>query len=460
MPGWSGELPSKMYSGFVSAGPSPGMPGSSMWVHYVFIECESSPSTAPLLVWYNGGPGASSMFGLLVELGPFLLNDLSLEDPRFNQTGIPQLIPNPYSWSKLGNLLIVDNPPPVGFSFCLPAGPTADGNSCGPWNDQYVAQTNLIFLKNWFQEYPAFMNNDLYLLGESYAGVYVPSIVREILKSPGGLKLKGFGVGDGCIGTDVLCGSSHGPYYSIEFMHGHGQFSNQLYRTIRSNCPESELKKGNLTAECVKLVGQVWDEVGGFYDYNLYDDCIDRNIFFHRQQVVRTFWDKSYPLSLQAALNDYPCPGSAFDIWINRTDVREAINVPVDSYFFSGDNGAGFNYTETEKNLLPFYKEVLTNTNLKVLVYNGDTDPGINSFVTQDIYFDYFASVGLPQRKSWRPWTLDGKKRMGGYVTQYDQFDYVTIRGSGHMVPEYKPAAAFTLLQSWLRDREYPPFSS
>lgn len=35
---------------------------------------------------------------------------------------------------------------------------------------------------------------------------------------------------------------------------------------------------------------------------------------------------------------------------------------------------------------------------------------------------------------------------MGGYATRYvNDFDFVTIRGAGHMVPEYKPEAAFVM---------------
>lgn len=44
-------------------------------------------------------------------------------------------------------------------------------------------------------------------------------------------------------------------------------------------------------------------------------------------------------LSVGGALNDYPCPSDAMPIWLNRTDVREALSVPIDSNFFNGDNG-------------------------------------------------------------------------------------------------------------------------
>jgi hypothetical protein len=122
--------------------------------------------------------------------------------------------------------------------------------------------------------------------------VYVPTIAREILADPGPLSLKGFAVGDGCMGgysttstriyllltrglrlppspappqhtlpcvdiavscdgmhagTEVLCGSGNpdkGPYYRVEFMHGHGQVSERNYRAIMQECPEQALKTG------------------------------------------------------------------------------------------------------------------------------------------------------------------------------------------------------------------------
>ena len=42
--------------------------------------------------------------------------------------------------------------------------------------------------------------------------------------------------------------------------------------------------------------------------------------------------------------------------------------------------------------------------------------------------------------QAWRAWTMDGCRRVGGYVTRYGKarLDYVTIRGSGHMVPQVR----------------------
>jgi len=85
---------------------------------------------------------------------------------------------------------------------------------------------------------------------------------------------------------------------------------------------------------------------------------------------------------------------------------------------------------------MPFYKKVLSERDIRVLIYNGDTDPTINTLTGQN----WTRSLGLEEYESWRPWTIDGKQYMGGSVTRYKsgdmgKLDFVTVRGAGHMVP-------------------------
>jgi len=100
------------------------------------------------------------------------------------------LFRNPHTWTTVANILIINNPPPVAYSFCYPEGPSGNGSSCGTHNDSRTAFHSATYLENFAYGFPEFMNNDWYITGESYAGVYIPTLVREIMKNPESLVLR------------------------------------------------------------------------------------------------------------------------------------------------------------------------------------------------------------------------------------------------------------------------------
>lgn len=470
LPGWDKPMLSKTYAGYIGVGSKDN--ATKMYEHYLFFESEGDPAKDPVIMWTNGGPGASSFFGSFSELGPYYLSDASMKTERYKKTGVPTLFEKFYRWSKLGNLIIRNLPPPIGFSYCDPAGPSGDGYSCGPWNDTSVAKHSYDFMSGWMDAFPEYKGRDLYLIGESYAGVYVPMLAREILSRGGGLaaQLKGLAVGDGCT-TGLGCLAHRGPYFSVEFYHGHGQFSDKTYREIKAVCSEEELFKGVESKACANALNKMDKEKGYNFAYNLYDECYDfalskppRRWYEHRQFGPPTVRPKRGQMLPQSGLPSFekehmdgsPCGGTAvLPYWVNASAVKKALHVAQDAKFFTGDNGVGFTYHGTEPDLTHWYKTIAENKRLRVLIYNGDTDPGLNSFVGQN----WTAGLGLHEKESWRPWTRDGKIKMGGYVTRYEgNFDYLTIRGAGHMVPEYKPEAAFVFLQSFLNDEDYPRY--
>jgi cathepsin A (carboxypeptidase C) len=71
-----------------------------------FVESQRSPSSDPLLIWLTGGPGCSSLGALLTEWGPF----------RVNPDGATLSI-NPYAWNREANVLAIESPAGVGFSY-------------------------------------------------------------------------------------------------------------------------------------------------------------------------------------------------------------------------------------------------------------------------------------------------------------------------------------------------------
>lgn len=80
---------------------------------YWYFEAQANASTAPLVFWSNGGPGCSAMEGAKTEHGPLSLTYIKLS----HDLATGQLSDNPWAWSKDANVVYVDQPRYVGFSY-------------------------------------------------------------------------------------------------------------------------------------------------------------------------------------------------------------------------------------------------------------------------------------------------------------------------------------------------------
>ena len=470
LPGWNMPLPSAWYSGYLDYE----FEGEQVHTHYVLIEAEDDStgnenvSEKPLIYWSNGGPGASSLFGLLTEVGPLILSDESLKTDEYRATGIPTPIYNPSSWTKLGSILIIDQPAPVGFSYCNNDDTVdSEAQNCGDiaWTDELASLNSYTALQTFFAQNSCWRDKELYLTGESYGGIYIPTLARRIVNDPANdIQLKGFAVGDGCLGVETeICGDLSlsnndliGQYYwTMLFMAGHHQMPLQDFQEFLGACDHVARRSDPnyivdtvKDSQCEAVIKRIQKELGGFFVYSLYDECTYRNGLMASSDL-----NPHHDIKNNLYPTGYPCGGGVvMEDYLKLDAVKEALHVR--SSFFETDNAEGdFRYTPTEPDLSNFYQEI--NGKLKVLVYNGDTDPAINSFAAQN----WTSHLGFEETESWRPWTVDGCKRMGGYVQRYEgNFDFLTIRGAGHMVPTYKPEASFTFLKAWLNGEDYPAF--
>ena len=73
--------------------------------HYWLVESTKDAKNDPVVFWTNGGPGCSGLLGFFTEQGPF----------KPQKDG--KLEMNDYMWNKVANMVFIESPCGVGFSY-------------------------------------------------------------------------------------------------------------------------------------------------------------------------------------------------------------------------------------------------------------------------------------------------------------------------------------------------------
>ena len=349
LPGWDGSLSSRQYSGYLD------IPGGKH-LHYWLVESEASPSSDPLVLWFNGGPGCSSLDGYFYEQGPY-----HVVEPVTNASGAPMLYENPYRWNKVANMLFLEAPAAVGFSYAdTPAGRNS--------NDTQQAVDNYAALLAFYEAYPEYAGNDLYITGESYAGMYVPTLALEILshndERDRTIPLKGIAVGNGVTGRGAFSDTIHNEIY-INFYRGHGLFSAKLETEIRTACGDFI----NQTDACKAALDEMHNMIGPVNVYDIYLPCINSGSLSlaHNARRPLTAEERERTAGPAGCID-----AGAASAYLNTPAVRKAIHVrsaaEIGPWVICSNT---LNYTVTRSSLLPDYKNTLI-PNIGVLIYNGD----------------------------------------------------------------------------------------
>jgi serine carboxypeptidase-like clade 1 len=435
LPGYNGQLPSTHYSGYIPVGKLSGTSGN---LHYWVIEAEKEAATAPVVLWLNGGPGSSSLIGLLTENGQIMTNDDSLTQ-KIN--GVPQVFYNKYSWSGLANMVYLESPKGVGFSYCDDAKKSSDCVN----TDESTAQDAYEFLVNFFAAYPEYKSNEFYITGESYAGIYIPMLIDQIDQDSLGAKINfvGAAIGNGCWGNTVgTCAfsSPEAAKYKADFFFGHGMYSQALRSEIDDTCGDFN----RLPPKCVESISEMMTQIGTYNVYNIYDTC--GNDQRRRLEEVKSFTQLNAEMSVNtvtvetaqsfrvsagysAALNDYECGAeTAMDAYLADPSVIAALHVQADT--------VGMQYTKTATDLLPLYKDLVNRHPDNILIYSGDTDGCVPYVGTEE----WTRNLGFNVTKDWHQWFAKPDDVHGmhkaGYAVNFNSFQFVTINGAGHMVPQ------------------------
>ncbi len=446
LPWWNQELPSKIYSGFLP------IENTQKQLHYVLVESEKEPASDPLVLWLNGGPGCSSLEGFFYEHGPFTVADAHAP-PNINFAGdasanageSDKLVRNPWSWSRAANVLYIEAPAGVGFSFSPDKSDLKTG-------DNQTAADNLAALESFFGRFPEFQSNPFYVSGESYGGVYVPTLSQKIYQAGSSFKgnMKGYLVGNGVF-DDVDSRPTHVP-----FLFGHGFVSTTLYDKILSTCDPTFY---NISKECEVLIDQI-EEPPRMNGYDAYRTCYSPpsdSAAQHLQQRPRLSKRlKMSRLELARSLRggageSVPCINSVLGTqYLNRADVRASLHVESSPNTWAICGGVNYIDDGVYDSMVAVHEDMIKQYKPRVLVYNGDVDPGCNYLWGEASCRRFGGQVS----SAWHSWTYDDKlvgTQLGGYAIEFEKdVTFTTIHGAGHMSPQWRPEAVFNMLSRFL----------
>ena len=94
----------------------------------------------------------------------------------------------------------------------------------------------------------------------------------------------------------------------------------------------------------------------------------------------------------------------------------------------------------------------LIQSKLRILLYSGDTDAVVSLHNTQKA----LEQLNLKVVKEWRSWyfgTDPSQIQIGGYVEEYEGLTLVTVRGAGHMGPQWRPEQAYYMFEHFLGEK-------
>ena len=489
IPGWSGALPSKHYSGLLPVA------NSTRMLHYYLQEADASPLDKPLVLWLNGGPGASSLIGAFTEMGQLIFNrDSAAESP-------PKLFRNPFAWTTLANMLFLEMPAGVGFSYCVdPADPCHN-------TDTSTAEQNHEALLGFLERFPEYKSRPFYLTGESYAGIYLPTLMELIIKRGTITNVRGLAIGNGCWGTQAgtNCGDvtgNPGTTWKIdaEYFAGRGLISPALKEAADAACGDWI---DPLTPKCKEAYDAISEALGEFNIDNVDDFCAKTSPvtlksfralggrFARFTAALPADGSADLPAAARstsgdAAAIEFGSPDSwsaeggdeadppvgevqmwcgaeaALRTWRLLPEVAVAMHVTLERNITSIYGlQHGFRYTIEPLDLSPLYRQLADTAGLGFLIYNGQSDAN----VPYNGQVQYWA-MNYTVLEEYKPWYKDhqlsqavaaghvrGHVRTYASHTEGKTFQFVTIGGAGHEVPTYRPSAALTMLQKFVLEK-------
>ncbi|MCJ1377697.1 hypothetical protein MMC17_000793 [Xylographa soralifera] len=436
-----------------------GIPGTQDDALYFWLfEAEEQAQRNKLIIWLNGGPGCTSLAGLTGENGPLAFHG--------NST-VPAS--NPYSWTKLSNVLYIDQPVGTGFS---------TGSTQATSNAQ-VTEEFYAWLTAFYAQFPRLAAMDTYLMGESFAGVHIPSFAQAIMENSQNLSinLRAISLGDPFFGNPAVMIDVP----MAQYLNEQNQILDipddilSVFNTTSSACgfdyvlanmtypphrtiivpgdPEDEnydkAKRQAIpsSASCAALnapttPAQVSDSITG----PCIGPCATGTTAYHYLGAIYPCFD-IFDITSTCATNPNALPVAAY---LNQPAVRAAIHAPDKAIV---DCNATVQETLSADEVIPPAYAILPALlarNIAVHVYSGDYDlllPHLGTeLVLQNMTWNGLQGLQCPPD---RPFYADDGVLAGNWGYERG-LSYHHFLRAGHSVPHDQPTAAFAFVRDFV----------
>ena len=355
----------------------------------------------PLMIWLQGGPGASSQFGAFTEMGPIRIDK-----------GVPSIFHS--SWNIMGHMVFIDSPLNVGFSY---NGNNREGKEQVSSANQ-AADHLVNFLYNLYSEIPALKSSPLYITGESFAGHYIPALAKRLIsnetfQNATGVKLAGISIGDGW--TD--------PLNQINFYDSYLWSVGVVDRKFR------DVLTWYQTNAIVNIYDSNYSKATTYFDFITNNDTTPLVYF----GGISTFNFRNYDGEDMTFAKFLEANKAEFNVTVKYLPGNDQI-------YTSFANDVSRSYANDV---------IYALRNVKVMIYNGQNDFVVNTAgVLQYLNSLNWEGINQWKRAEKEIWTINGEVR--GWAKCAGNLWFVLINGAGHMVPTDQPDAAFSMLGHFL----------
>lgn len=385
-----------------------------------FFESRGNPSTDPTMIWLTGGPGCSSMLALLFENGPCTVN-------ADGQT----LKRNDFSWNENANIMWIDQPAGVGFSY----GDVKEYDT----NEKMVGEDMYQFLQAFFKAHGKYQKQPFYVFGESYGGHYVPAVAHRIYTGNAEKKqmdlhinLAGIGIGNGL--TDPEHQYPLYPEMAFKNTYNVKAISAQVYAAEKAASPV-----------CVKMIQECQTNKAA---------CFVAEMFCNGALVAPYQTSGLNVYDIREKCEKFPMcyDFSNVEKFLQLDSTRKALHVHESAPKWKACNmvvHAGFTY-DWMKSFNQLVTPMLEN-GIRVLVYAGDADFIVNwmgcKAWTLALEWKHRDKFNQLQDVDWTP---TGMTKAAGKIRSTDGFTFLQVFEAGHMVPMNQPEVSLKMLEEFI----------